>query len=252
MLKIAFVSLSLTLSAALLSSPSFGQTLFGVGVTAGSLGAGAQGAVSVTKHSNIRGGFNLFSFSDHFTKDGVPYSGTLKLRSAQLTYDQYIPHLGGFHISPGALIYDGNSGNAAANVPAGQTFTLGGVTYYSGAANPAVGTGTISFQKAAPMVLFGFGNLLPRSRRRFGVSLEAGVVFQGSPNAKLNLGGTSCLINATAGCVNTATDPGVQANVQSEQTKLNNTLKPFKYYPVISLGFSYKFSKSNVTRALQR
>jgi hypothetical protein len=235
-------ALSLSIVAAcvsLLPSLAHAQGSFGVGLTAGSLGAGLQGAVSVMKLSNIRGGFNAFSYSDTFTKDGIGYNGTLKLRSAQVTWDQYFPHMGGFHISPGALIYNGNAGNATANVSSGQTFSLGNTTYYSGAGNPINGTGAIGFNKAAPMVLLGFGNLLPRSSRHFGMSIEAGVVFEGSPNAKLNLAGTACA-TATTGCVNAATDSGVQANIQSEQTKLNNDLNPFKYYPVISLGISYK------------
>jgi len=236
------VSLSIAGCALLSPSLAHGQVSYGIGLAAGSLGAGIQGAVSVTKLSNIRGGFNDFSYSDTFTKDGITYNGTLKLRSVQLTYDQYIPHMGGFHISPGALIYNGNAGNANANVATGQSFSLGSTTYYSGAGNPVNGTGTIGFNKAAPMVLLGFGNLLPRSSRHFGVSFEAGVVFEGSPNAKLNLAGSACA-TATTGCVNAGTDPTVQANVQSEQTKLNNDLNPFKYYPVISLGISYKISR---------
>jgi len=41
--------------------------------------------------------------------------------------------------------------------------------------------------------------------------------------------------------VNVATDPKVQASVQSQQRKINNDLSPYKYYPVISLGFGYRF-----------
>ncbi len=241
--KLSFSTLTLLACAVALPSASFAQGSFGIGVTASTLGAGIQAAASVTKYSNIRGGFNAFNYTDSFTKDGINYSGTLKLRSGQVTWDQYFPHLGGFHISPGALIYNGNQGNATANVPAGQTFSLGSTTYYSSSANPVNGTGAITFRKAAPMVLIGFGNLVPRSSRHIGVSLEAGVVFEGSPNAKLSLAGSSCLVSATAGCVNAATDPTVQANLLSEQTKLNNDLGPFKYYPIVSLGISYKFGK---------
>ena len=240
MRKFALAVFSLSVCTALLPSLSFGQGSFGIGLSASSLGAGIQAAVSVTKYSNIRGGFNDFSYSDNFSKDGISYAGTLNLRSGQVTYDQYFKHAGGFHISPGALIYNGNAGNATANVPAGQTFTLGGTTYYSSSANPVSGTGTIAFGKASPMILVGVGNLLPRSQRHFGVSFEAGVVFEGSPNAKLSLAGSSCLVSATVGCVNTATDPTVQSNLQSEQTKINNDLSPFKYYPIVSLVFSYK------------
>jgi hypothetical protein len=212
---------------------------FGIGVSASTLGIGIQAATAVTHKSNIRAGFNIFDYNDSFSKDGVNYNGTLNLRSAQVTYDQYI--VGGFHISPGVLIYDGNKGSATATVNAGQSFSPGNTTYFSGQTNPVAGAGSIKFNKAAPMILLGVGNILPHGKKHFGVSFEAGVVFQGSPKAVLNLSGNACGINAVTGCLNAATDPTVQANVQSEQTKINNSLDPFKYYPIISLTFSYKF-----------
>jgi hypothetical protein len=238
--------LSLTLSSLLLvagisATAVTAQPMIGVGLSASTLGAGVQGAVSVIKSANIRGGFNAFDYSDSFVKDGINYGATLKLRSAQVTWDQYFPHLGGFHISPGALIYNGNAANASASVQGGQTFSLGSTTYYSSPANPVNGTGVLALNKAAPMILFGFGNLVPRSKKHFGFNVEMGVVFEGSAKVNLSLAGTACLTGPTAGCVNAGTDPGVQANVQSEQTKINHDLVPFKYYPVFSLGFSYKF-----------
>jgi hypothetical protein len=224
------------------SSRAFGQSsgpAVGIGVSASSLGLGIQGAVSVTSRSNIRAGINAFNFDHSFVKDGINYGGQLKLRSAQITYDQFL--IGGFHVSPGVLIYNGNRVNASASVPGGQPFTLAGTNFYSSQANPVTGSGTLSVDKVAPMLLMGFGNLLPRSERHFGLNFEFGVVYQGSPRARLNLGGSSCLVSPVSGCVNTATDPIVQTNVLSEQTKLNNDLSPYKFYPVVSLGFSYKF-----------
>jgi hypothetical protein len=38
-----------------------------------------------------------------------------------------------------------------------------------------------------------------------------------------------------------STNTAVQSNIQLEQTKINNSLAPFKYYPVIRIGFGYKF-----------
>ena len=225
--------------AALVPSLSFGQTLFGVGLSASSLGLGVQGAVSVTNKSDVRGGFNAFDYTDNFTKDGIDYSGTLRFRSAEVMYDQFI--VSGFHVSPGLLIYNGNQGSANASVPASQAFSLGGTTYYSGATNPVSGNGTVTFNKVAPMILLGFGNLLPRGQRHFGLSFDVGVVFQGAPSAKLNLGGTTCLTSQQSVCVSTASDPVVQSGVQAEQTKLNGDLNPFKFYPVVLLTFSYKF-----------
>jgi hypothetical protein len=90
------------------------------------------------------------------------------------------------------------------------------------------------------MVLLGFGNLLPRSGRHFTANFDFGVALQGSPKAALHLNGGAC-DSRGLNCLNIATDPTVQANIQAEQIKLNKDLKPFKYYPVISLGFGWSF-----------
>jgi hypothetical protein len=228
---------------ALFASAACGQSVdlprFGIGVTASTLGAGIQAATSVTHSSNLRVGFNGFNYTDNFSKDGINYNAELKFRSVQATFDQYIK--GGFHISPGILIYNGNEGSANAAVPGGQSFSLGGTNYYSSSTNPVAGAGRVTFNKVAPMILIGFGNLLPRSQRHFGLNLDAGVAFEGSPKAALNLAGNACLTSTQVACLNAATDPTVQSNVQAEQTKLNNSLSPFKFYPVVALTFSYKF-----------
>lgn len=235
------------LTVALAPSASFGQTLFGVGLSASTLGIGAQGAVSVGTNADIRAGFNVFDYNDNFSKDGIHYSGELKLRSIQATYDQFFGgHFADFHISPGLLVYDGNSANASAAVPAGQAFTVGGVSYYSSTTNPVSGTGAVSLHKVAPMLLLGFGSTLPRSGRHFGFSIEGGVIVQGAPSTKLNLVGTPCLPGtdqiecAGIGAQHTF-QFDYQANVQLEQAKLSNNLNWLKFYPVISLDFSFKF-----------
>ena len=221
------------------SSLGSGRTLprFSLAVSVSTLGAGIQAATAVTQHSNVRFGFNYFSYSAGFHKDGVSYDGKLKLQSAELLYDQYIG--GGFHVSPGVMFYDGNQGTATASVPSGQPFTLGGVTYYSDSANPVSGTGSIAARKAAPEILMGFGNLLPRSARHFTANFEFGVIFQGSPSAKLNLNGSACATPGQA-CLSTS-NATIQNNIQSEQTKINSDLSVFKYYPVVRLSFGYKF-----------
>ncbi len=90
------------------------------------------------------------------------------------------------------------------------------------------------------MVLIGIGNLLPRSGRHFTVNLDAGVVFQGSPKASLNLRGSACSFSGGF-CQDVASTPAIQSNIQAEQTKINNSVDIFKYYPVVSFGIGYKF-----------
>ena len=223
------------------ASPATGQGLprFGIQVSAGTLGAGIQAATAVTRRSNVRFGVNYFKYSGSITSDNITYNGTLKLESAEVLYDQYI--IGGFHISPGVMVYDGNQGTANASVTGGQTFSLNGVSYYSANASPVTGTGTITSRKYAPELLIGFGNLLPRSARHFTVNFELGVVYQGSANAKLSLTGNTCPYDGVNGCLPISSNQTVQNNVIAEQTKINNSLGPFKFYPVLRLGFGYKF-----------
>jgi hypothetical protein len=210
-----------------------------VGGKVSTLGIGVEGATAVTARSNVRYGFNFFNYDRVFHKRGITYDGQLELRSLQITYDQYL--FSGFHVSPGLLAYNGTKIDATASVPAGQSFSLGGATYFSGQTNPINGTADMTVRKSAPMVLFGFGNVLPRSGRHLGFNVDTGVVFQGSPTTTLNLGGNACFVSPTIGCVNAATDPNVQNSVHAEQAKLNGDLEPFKYYPVLSFEVSWKW-----------
>jgi len=227
----------------LLPLPSRGQGAslprFGVGAKFGTLGIGFEGATVVTERSNLRFGFNVFDYHQDKTKDGIDYDADLKLRSVQVTYDQYLTRA--FHVSPGILIYNGNRIDAATAVGAGESFVLGNTRYFSSQTSPIVGSAEMELRKVAPMVLIGFGNVLPRSNRRFGVNFDAGVVFQGSPKSTLSLTGSACTVSPTVGCLNAGTDPTVQSNVRAEQEQLDDDLRRFQFYPVLSIGVSWKF-----------
>lgn len=121
---------------------------FGLGVSVGTLGVGVQAATAVTHSSNVRAGFNYFSYTGSSTSgsDNITFNGTLKLESAEVLFDQYLGR--SFHISPGVVIYDGNQATGNASIPAGQTFTLNSVNYYSSAASPVTGTGSFTAEKS--------------------------------------------------------------------------------------------------------
>ena len=209
----------------------------GLGVKVSTLGIGGEAAVPLGHRSNVRVGFNLFNYSHTFDKDGVTYKGTLNLRSVQATYD-FFP-LGPFHISPGVLLYNGNKLTADASVPGGQTLTFNNTNYLSDMADPVAGTGKLSVYKSAPMLLIGFGNLVPRNHH-FSTSLEIGAVYQGPPRVTLNLTGSVCDSSGT-NCRTISSDPTVQSNIVAEQNKLNKSASPFRFYPVLSFGVGYKF-----------
>jgi hypothetical protein len=92
----------------------------------------------------------------------------------------------------------------------------------------------------APTAAAEKGNLVPRSNRRFSVSFEAGAAYQGPPRAALALSGSTCDFTGL-NCRTISSDPAIQANVLAEQAKINKSVSPFRFYPIVSIGVGYKF-----------
>ena len=212
----------------------------GVAVKVSTLGVGAEVAVQVTHRTNVRASFNILSHSRGFDKDGITYHGHLDFKTFEAHYDIF-PWAKSFHVSGGILAYATDPITATALVPGNQSFTLGGVSFISDPANPVTGKGKIVFNRAAPTITAGFGNLVPRNKsKHFSVPFEFGVAFQGSPKATLGLTGSVCDPTGL-NCRTVASDPTVQNQIVSEQNKINNSMSFFKVYPIISAGVGYKF-----------
>ena len=212
---------------------------FGAGIKISLLGIGGEVAVPIANRMDIRAGVNGFSYDRNFNKDGVAYAGHLNFRTVEAHYD-WFPFGGGFHVSPGALLYNGNKITANAAVAGGQTFTLNDTTYSSDPNNPVTGTGKIDFKKVAPTFTVGFGSLLPRSGRHWSIPFEIGAAYQQAPRVTLNLTGGAC-DSTGLNCRDISSDPTVISNIQAEQAKINKDVSPFKFYPLISIGFGYRF-----------
>jgi hypothetical protein len=204
-----------------------------------SLGAGIDGGVSLNRFFNIRGGSNFLNVSHAFSASGIRYDATLHFRSGEALVD--ITPLGDlFHISPGAVLYNGNQVIAMAHVPGGQNFDLGSISVRSSPADPIHGTGKLTVNRSAPMIMFGFGNPIPH-KHHVTIFHDFGIVFQGAPKVTLNLAGTACDPITGLACVNAATDPTIQTQVKNEQTKLVNDLAIVKFYPIASFGIGIRF-----------
>ncbi len=210
---------------------------FAFGLTATTLGGGIQLATPLGNRLNLRVGGNFLQFQYPFTKDSVNYTPQIKLESGQGTID-WFPGNGEFHVSAGAL-YFRNGFSGLANVQPGQVYKLGDTTYINSIDDPVSGNASLSYdRKIAPMVLLGWGNLIPRTGRHVTFPVEFGVAYMGAPQTKLQLSGTSC---TTDGCFDNATDPSTLTNIKEEQNEINNDLRYTKFYPVLSLGFGYRF-----------
>jgi hypothetical protein len=209
----------------------------GVGFTANSLGASAELATPVSRSFNLRSGVNVFAFDYPFTIDGVNYDARLHLKSSGTMLD-WFPRHRGFHISPGVL-YVKNTLTAGASVGAGQTFVLGSQTYINSVDDPVGGSAMVVFpRRVAPMLLLGFGNMIPRSGRHLSFPMEFGAAYTGAPVISVALNGTAC---SQQGCLAFAQNKQAQASVQQEVYKLNEDLKRLPAYPIVSMGVAYHF-----------
>lgn len=210
----------------------------GIGVKVSTLGAGIEAATPLTRRLNVRGGVNMMRLSHTFTDSGIQYDAHLRFQSAEAHLDWF--PVWGFHVSPGLLFYNGNQIAANAMVPGGQTFSISGTTYESDPTAPVTGTGKLDFVKVAPSLMLGVGNLIPRNGRHFSFLFEVGAAYEGSARVSLNLAGNVCDTTGTV-CRAISSDPTVQANVQGQQVKIQNDVNPYRFFPIVSLGFGFNF-----------
>lgn len=220
------------------SKPSFRPfSRVALAVKADSLGLGGELATPLSRGLNLRLGASLANLGYAFDIDGVNYGIAAHLKSGTATID-WFPRGGGFHISPGVLYLDSSVGGSAF-VPAGRYFSLGDSRFLNSIDDPV--SGGTSFQygrKVSPMLLLGFGNLLPRSGRHLSIPFEFGAAYTGQAVIDVKLAGTAC---TSQGCFEAATDPQTQKGLQQELTDINEHLKPYPFYPIISLGIGYRF-----------
>src|SRR5580765_6534586 len=101
-----------------------GEASAGAAIKVSTLGIGVDVAVPVGERVNVRGGFNTFGLSHDFDQSNITLAARLKLRSIVALMD-WFPFAGGFHVSPGVMLHNGNRVDANASVPAGKRFSLG-------------------------------------------------------------------------------------------------------------------------------
>jgi hypothetical protein len=206
-----------------------------VGFRASTLGMGVEFATPLAGRINLRSSFNFFAFNDPYSMDGVNYDARLHLQSSQTTLDWFI---GRFHISPG-LLYVKNSMSAPTFVGPGQTFVLGKQTFLNSVDDPVTGSSSVIFPRTfAPLLLLGYGNLLPRSGEHLSLPIEVGVAYTGAAQINVALNGTACV---TDGCVNFSQNADAQKFLKQEVQILNEDLKHYPVFPIVSLGLAYRF-----------
>lgn len=202
-----------------------------------SLGAGADLAVAIRPKHTVRVGVNALMYGRRFDRDGIIYHGDLHLMNADALWD-FFPFGGRFHLSGGALLYNGNKLSVVGNVPAGQQFDIGSDSYRSSTTDPIHGAGSLRMNKIAPMAMVGFGNPA-HGENKLAMSVDVGVAYVGSPKVTLSFAGSACDVSGL-NC-SSATQSDFQQSVVDEQAKLNRNVSSYQFYPVVQLSIGYRF-----------
>jgi hypothetical protein len=218
---------------------------YALAVKVGSMGIGLDVATPLAQRLNLRVGASFFQYNTTLTEDGLNISGAIKFQNASASVDIY-PFRGSFRISPGFTYKNNNSLNATLLVPGGQKFSLGDNDFYSDPSDPVHGSAAFNFgNNLAPRLTMGFGNMLPRNGGHFSFPVEVGFQYIAQPTVRLTASGTACT-NAlqVGGTTVSGCGPVDQGDVQQEQHDLQNDLSPLRFYPVLSIGVSYRIGRS--------
>lgn len=214
---------SLLLIGLLFSSSMAEARGFALGGKVSTLGVGLEGTVGLLPGLNLRALVNGFSFDTDMRIWDIDYDLGIDLRSAPIMLDWHPFRDGGFRVSGGAVL---NQNQADAKASPSGSYVIGDTEY--DARNVGTLRGKIDFNDVAPYVGIGWGNALSKDKR-WSFSCDLGVVLQNEANVELSASGPI------------ADDPVFQTNLAQEERDFEGELKDYKYYPFVSVGFTYKF-----------
>lgn len=197
----------------------------GEGAVASTLGLGAEASYRFNPSLGLRAGVYAFRYDTDGVREGIVYDAEFKLANAAAYLDWH-PFAGRFRLSGGVVVND-SSVDGTGRPDADGNYEIGGTTFTAAQVGTLTGTGTLD--RAAPYLglgwVFGAGD-----GRGFTLSLDAGVVFQGSVDVALR---------STGGTL--SGDPILQDALAAEAAELEADIDEFEPYPVLALGFGFRF-----------
>lgn len=211
--------ITLGLFAALIANSAAAED-HSVGAKFGLLGLGVEYTYQINELVSARASINGSSYSFDDSKSGIDYSLSLDFDSIAVGVD-FHPGNKSTRFSIGFLSND-NAINARNNPT--QSFNIGGTTYT--AAEVGTLSAGIGFDSVAPYAGIGWNWMRDKN---VGVTLDIGVVSQGSPSVRISADGPIL------------GDPQFNADIAAEERELEADLDDFDLYPFASLGFVFRF-----------
>lgn len=226
------MSLCMAMAAGLMVGNATAQDASGVALAlrAGTTGYGADVDVGLLSNLSARVGYSGFKYNHTINNTNVTYAGQLKISDFSGLLDWY-PFHGGFRLTAGGV--GGGLKVDVTGQPTAGTYTIGGNTYTSAQVGSL--SGQLKFGNSlSPYVGLGWGNPVG-TNHRLHFLFDVGAIYGGTPKVSLN---ANCGAAAPAG---TPLCTQLQSDVQIERQKLQNNVNIVKWYPVVTLGLSYRF-----------
>lgn len=198
----------------------------GVGLAAkvGSTGVGADLTLGLARSLNVRLGAQAYTRSETRTEQEIEYDADLKLVSGEILLDVH-PGGRGFRVS-GGVIVNGNEVTAVSTEDA--VYTINGVPYPVGLVGRL--EGRVETNSVAPYLGIGWGNAVaPGGPWRF--ALDVGAFYQGKPKVSLTAHPLIPILLPER----------FEEDLEAERQDIEDDLDSYRFYPVVSLGLSYRF-----------
>jgi hypothetical protein len=184
------------------------------------LGLGVEAGYRVSDLFGLRGSANFFHVRTDFNVAGVDYSGKVQLRSFGATADLF-PFRGGFRLSGGLRL---NYNEADISATPTTNVKIGGTAFTPAQIGGLVGR--IEPNRVAPYFGIGWEGSIFSPNVYLGADL--GVMLQGTPRVSLaSTGATS--------------SPQIRAALERERREVQDEVKGFRFYPVLSVSVGYRF-----------
>ena len=206
-----------------------------VGVHGGTLGLGVNVGLDISENFAARALISKLGLDYEETESGNEFKGDLDLQSIGLVTDWH-PFASGFRVTGGMFLND----NEVSGVARGEDLDIGDRSY------DGQFEMLLDFERIAPY--FGAGwTSGPIGDPGFSFSVDAGLLYQRSPRVSGSGTVGDCIFNISTG--GDATVRGCTGSIamelgtdlESEHADLSGDLDDFDWYPVLSIGLSYRF-----------
>lgn len=197
-----------------------------VALKGGTLGVGAEVGIGLTDSLTLRGGANYLKFNFDSTIDKVDYNMEPELTNGSLLLDWH-PFANGFRLTGGVYLND-NKINVDGTFR--KDLIPGEYQQYAAYTDMVHVKGSVDFNPVAPYA--GLGWTSNRGEKGWGIDLDLGVMFQGSPEV-------SDLY--TESPYDLDSYPEVRGFLAEQRQAIEDDLDGFQYYPVASITLKYNF-----------